>query len=371
MNRRIAAFALVILAMILSPIRAFADANEAEATLKAKGLKKSGSTYVLNGEGEVQKRINELRLHSKKLAAATAQQQAMIQQSVDNKQLIRELTEQRILINQQLAQQLPPQQHNQLVSMVNTVTDRLNLLQRQEYDPDAKRETDRQVGQVREAYTQAAIDLRQVVDKLAKSYDAILADSAVLGAIEELGKASKIKPTLGPSKNHLNNVKTLEKAESMVLTDKINLRREGGIFWLDVTFNGKVTKPMAFDTGASDVVLPYEFASSIGLTPGPDDPIVRCQVADGSIVEARRMTVPSMRVGKFTIQNVSCTVMPQGKKEVPPLLGQTFQKNFMFKFSADTGTLVLSRVEVPEPPQPGLKSKSTTKPAKRPTTAKP
>ena len=101
-------------------------------------------------------------------------------------------------------------------------------------------------------------------------------------------------------------------------------------------------------------------------TPGPNDPTVRCQVADGSIVEAKQMTVPSMRVGKFTIKDVSCTIMPADKKDVPPLLGQTFQKNFMFKFSPDSGKLVLSRIESPDAPTVPVKPKATTK--KRATT---
>ena len=122
-----------------------------------------------------------------------------------------------------------------------------------------------------------------------------------------------------------------------MLSETVELRKEGGIYWVDVTFNGKVTKPLAFDTGASSVVLPASLAAAIGLKPGKDDPTVRTQVADGSIVEAKRMTIPSVRVGKFTVQDVVCIVMPADKEDVSPLLGQTFLKNFTHQFSGETG----------------------------------
>jgi clan AA aspartic protease (TIGR02281 family) len=143
-------------------------------------------------------------------------------------------------------------------------------------------------------------------------------------------------------------VKVLESVEANVMSEDVILKKEGGVYWVDATFNGKVTKPMVFDTGASSVVLSAELAASIGLTPGPNDPIVTAHVADGSEVKAHRMTIPSIRVGKFTVANVDCVVMPPDKKNVPPLLGQTFQRNFSIKMNADAGKLVLSRLETAE-----------------------
>ena len=97
------------------------------------------------------------------------------------------------------------------------------------------------------------------------------------------------------------------------------------------------------------MVLPADLAAEIGLKPGPEAPTVRSRIADGSIVEAKRMTVPSMWVGWFTIAEVACVVMPAVKKDVPPLLGQTFQRHFLQRISPEAGTLVLSRVEADEP----------------------
>lgn len=340
------------------------DAKSAEAVLKAKGLRKSGTTYVLAGEADVQKKLNEGRAVFKEMVNGLAQQQGYARQIQENKQVIRELVQQRIMMNQQLAQPMPAAQHNQVVAAFNSVTERLNLLRQDQADPEFKGKLDAEVGRRREAYIQAVLDLRGLVDATNAAYAALDGDPDVKAAIAAVGQGTKAKPTLGPSRAYLANVKSLEGAEKSVLTEDVPLRKEGGIFWLDVTFNGKVTRPMAFDTGASSVVLPAEFADAIGLKVGPDAETVECQVADGSVVKAKLAAVPVMRVGKFTVKDVPCVVMPAAKKDVPPLLGQTFQRNFTFKFNADAGKLSLSRVEAPETAaKPTARSKTSTRSA--------
>ena len=149
-------------------------------------------------------------------------------------------------------------------------------------------------------------------------YKALAEDPQVEEALEALNQKTKAKRTLGPSRGYLANVKLLEKVEASVLTATVELRKEGGVFWLDATFNGKVTKSMVFDTGAGITTLPAELADEIGLKPGPSDSTVRCRTADGTVVRAKLMTVPTLRVGKFTVKDVECAVMPRGQDERPP-----------------------------------------------------
>ncbi|WP_435010275.1 retropepsin-like aspartic protease family protein [Tundrisphaera lichenicola] len=349
-----------------SALASLAGAEDpADLVLKEKGLRKSGTTFVLPAESEVQKQVVEARSLYKQMTTALLQQKGYDQGLRENQQAIRILTEQRIELNQRLAQASNVAENNQLVAMVNGVSDRLNLIHQQQADTGMKQRIDSEVANRREAYVQAVLDLRQLVDATAETYGKLAGDKDVKEALSQVNEKSKGKATLGPSKSFLANVALLEKAEAAVLSETVDLRKEGGIFWLDVTFNGKVTRPMAFDTGAADVVLPADLADLIGLKPGPDDPIVKCRVADGSIVEARQMTVPSMRVGKFTVKDVNCTVMPADKKEVPPLLGQSFQRNFMLKFSPDSGKLILSKVDSPEVGEGAARPKTPTRNSSR------
>ncbi len=156
----------------------------------------------------------------------------------------------------------------------------------------------------------------------------------------------------------------LAKAEKSVLTEVVELRRQGGVYEVDVTFNGKTTVPLIFDTGASLTTISADLAARIGLTPQPSDQEIELHVADGSVVKAHMTTIPSMRVGKFTINNVACAVMPATKVDAPLLLGQSFHRHFTYKFTPESGQLVLSKVESLEPPTTAGTARTTKKTTK-------
>ena len=335
-----------------------------ESVLKARGLKRVGSTYVLASEGEVQKRAGALKALSNRLVQAARQRAEAEQQVEGEKGMTRELLRQRVALGEQLAaieQQIRnvgganPEMaaRNEVVIAYNGLTDQLRLLQSgQGADPRLQDRLLAEVSRRREGYIQAVLDLRQLVDAVTKSYAELANDPAVKQALEALGRSSKAKPRLGPSSQFATNTKTLERIEHSVMTDAVDLRKQGGVFWVNATFNGKVVKPMVFDTGASLTTIPTSLAEEIGLKPSPSDPIVRCETADGTVVEARRMTIPSMRVGRFVVNDVDCAVMPGGKGNIAPLLGQSFHRHFTYRFTSETGHLVMSRVEGLEPTAP-------------------
>jgi superfamily II DNA or RNA helicase len=102
------------------------------------------------------------------------------------------------------------------------------------------------------------------------------------------------------------------KSETLILTrpdsgetDRIPLKKDGGIYWLDVTFNGKTTKSLAYDTGASSIALSGAMASDIGLKANGE---ATAQIADGSTVPVKTANADSVTVGKFTVANVECTI---------------------------------------------------------------
>ena len=86
-----------------------------------------------------------------------------------------------------------------------------------------------------------------------------------------------------------------------------------------------------------------EFAAKIGLTPEASDQTVQLHDATGGITTAKMMTIPTVRVGPFTVNNVDCAVLPPNKRDVPLLLGQSFINQFTHK--VDNGRLLLSKVE--------------------------
>jgi clan AA aspartic protease (TIGR02281 family) len=279
---------------------------------------------------------------------------------------IMQMEQQRVLLNQQLTQVTSVEENNRLVAMINMLSGQINMIRQQSGDGNSRQVAGARIASHREEFMQAVIDLRQLADKTVAEYEELVKDDAVKNALAALNQKAKTKVTIGPSRAFLAGVQRLERAEAMVLTEDVELRKEGGVQWLDVTFNGRVTRPMVFDTGASSVVLPADLAAEIGLKPGKNDPSVRTRVADGSEVEARRMVIPSVRVGKFTVKDVECLVMPAEKANVPPLLGQTFHRNFIYKVNSEAGKLVLSKVETPDAASPKAKAPARSTRGRRP-----
>jgi aspartyl protease family protein len=234
----------------------------------------------------------------------------------------------------------------------NAIADRLRLIQSEGADAGLRDDIRALVSRRREVFIGAVLALRELVDSTAKTYGELAGSDDVKQALDEIGKRSKAKPALGPSRQFQENVRVLERIEKSVITDTVELRRtRGGVDEVDVTFNGRVTRPMIFDTGAALTMISAQLAAEIGLKPSSSDPEVRCSTADGTVVLARQKTIPSMRIGRFTVNNVLCAVMPPEKGNVEPLLGQSFTRNFSYKLTPGSGRLVITKVESPEPPQ--------------------
>src|SRR5258707_12340938 len=104
MSRCLASLAIGLLLLSPPAIVAGADGPSAcsEEVLKAHGLRRSGTTYVVPAEAEVQKKIGEARTLYQRLNFAWMQQRTLEQGTSNNKQMIQQMTQQRIFLNQQL-----------------------------------------------------------------------------------------------------------------------------------------------------------------------------------------------------------------------------------------------------------------------------
>ena len=251
--------------------------------------------------------------------------------------------------------------HNQIVGRLNEISDQLSLIQVTTADPRQKQDIDNAVAQNRGRYVEAILELRVLVDSTQRKYDELAHDDSVKTALEALKAKTKSPLKLGPSRGFDESVRQLVNREKSVLSKAVEMRRRGGVFEVDVTLNGKETIPMIFDTGAGLVTLSSEFATKIGLTPEAEDQTVELHDASGRVTTAKLMTIPTMRVGPFTVSNVECAVLPPTKRDVPLLLGQSFISQFTHKF--DNGRLLLSKVDTPD-----SQSKAATAPTPRKTT---
>ncbi len=360
-------------ALFLSPIGAtvsHAKEQEPGEVLKSQGLKRSsGATWILPGEAVILKDVKKAQGLSMQLRSYQEQQQALEMGNQNPQVLINSYREQIDWLSQQVAaydQQLANlgpsggnqaaavynnmlvQERNALVTQQNRLSSLINNLanQRGQFQ-ELKQQFNAEVAQARESYMQAVSDLRKSVDEITTKYAECGGKKEVLKALEDLSASSKVKQKLGPSKDLTSAIKWLTRFEGSVQSETVELHREHGVDHVDVMINGKGPVKMVFDTGAGPTTLSVELATQFGLKPtGRTLDVV---VADGSKVTAKEMIIGTMRIGRLSVKDVTCVVMPKEKRDVSPLLGQSFLQRFDFKYTQGTGRLVLTKVETDEP----------------------
>ena len=348
---------VVVGVLLAGPAGAVAadDAKEAEKALAEKGIRKLGTALSLPEETEFSKMFREANKLKRDVTAAQKEQDAAEGQEAKNKQLVVQYLQQRQQISARLRQNLPAAQHNALVAQYNDLADQINLLNQTDLT-DQLRTVRAKTNEAREAYVSYLMQMRELADAIGTKYSDLGVDPEVREAIERLNAATGKKYELAESRSFQTNLRNLRKLEDTVLSESVELVDEGsGTFMLPVTFNGKHTKELTLDSGASIVSLPYEMASEMGLKPGSDAPVVILSLADGSMIEGRRITIPEVRVGKFTVEEVEGVVLPQGLPNPPALLGMSFLSNFDFKVDSARKTLTMTKVETEEEPARGKK----------------
>jgi aspartyl protease family protein len=129
------------------------------------------------------------------------------------------------------------------------------------------------------------------------------------------------------------------KVESSSNITVITLSQEQGVFTLTVYFgNGAVKRKFILDSGASELAISKDLENELiinglirkenYLTPG------LYQLADGSIISLRRVSIPKLKVGGFTVYNVTASI---GNSNSPLLLGRSFLDKFK-KWSIDNNS---------------------------------
>ena len=187
--------------------------------------------------------------------------------------------------------------------------------------------------------------LRKQYDEIDEKYDQLTADAKVQKALEAVSKdGAEFKVGPGPSFAALD--RSLKKLESKVLSETITLHEDEGkdIWTASVVLNGHPMELMV-DTGAYSICLPYKTAVDAGLAPSGNAPTIQCRLADGHIVECKQVYVQTVRLGKFTVENVECGVMPADCPDAASALGQSFLRHFTYKIDSVKGKLTMTQIE--------------------------
>ncbi|MEM6259846.1 MAG: TIGR02281 family clan AA aspartic protease [Planctomycetota bacterium] len=334
---------LTILAMLCAAlVPAFTALADATKTLEDAGLSRVGMEYVLEDEAEIIRARTEIKQAQRDLKEAEndfrdAEKKIARAQSYIA-QLQREIEEMKDKVRRSDSQ-------NEYARHMKAYDELVALIERtQEERKEFEQKQQVKIDDAKAKYIATMVTWVQKAAGVKEKYAKLAEDDSVTGAITEISEQDKRKYALGPSRRFQSINRELEKAAGEYQRGAVDLRKEHNTLHIDVRINGKPIRSMILDTGASSVSLPHLFAKDLGIEVGDSDPTVQLQMADGKIVDAKQITLDSVQVGEFIVNDVEAFVLPESLHAAPALLGNTFLGNFTFEVDPDRGKLILSRL---------------------------
>ena len=144
-------------------------------------------------------------------------------------------------------------------------------------------------------------------------------DNEIIVALREL------QETVTPSLSKPPSVERSTPSASI----SVPMQMEGGTYVVPVLINGAITLDFVVDSGAADVVIPADVASTLLRTKtiGPSDFVGQetYVMADGSQAPSDVFIIRSLKVGNRIVQNVRASI---ASSKATLLLGQSFLRQF-------------------------------------------
>jgi clan AA aspartic protease (TIGR02281 family) len=306
--------------------------------LAAKDLNKVGPIFALKAERDLIDGVRELAKAKAKMDADNRGREAIEREITKAKNVYAQFEAERRVDLERLAKakQADVVGYNQIVARVNSAADKMK--QAMEYKEENETKLRKLGDDARAKYIQLVLELADAGDKTDAKYAELAKDKAVTDAVT----AAKAK--LGPTPEFKQQFNFVKKLRAPVFAETVPVKYEGKVPMVEVTLNGSTLKKMILDTGASYVSIPASLATAMELIPAKDDPEITLQLADGKLVKARKSTLKSVRVGKFTIENVECAILPAELVAAEPCLGGSFLNNFTFKLDTGKEQLHLAKI---------------------------
>lgn len=322
----------------------------AKATLEAAGLKVSTGGLVLPEEAALAKAIRELARDKKEMMAADRDIYAGQKDTEAIKARLSALRAQHTNLSAQVANATDTITHNRLVGALNATRGEAEQLAEQKTQLDERlKEARKKAAELREAYVFEVSEARTNAEAVTAKWAALAADPAASEAVGAINKALGSKFALQPSTSFVANAKQLKTMEEAVSSEAIKLTNEGSGFWVNVTINDKHKSRMVVDSGAFAICLSEKMVRDMGIKFEEEGTPSRVTLADGRTIPTTMIKLESVRVGKFTAQNVDCCVLSSEARDAPPLLGMSFLGQFKFEIDATQAELKLVKVDSGEP----------------------
>jgi len=326
---------------------------EAKASLESAGFKVNTFGVSLPQEADFAKEMKELLNLRKTLLTAEKELMAAEGELERIKLTVTGLKAKSVEMNAALAGGgLDISTHNKLVGALNAMSGQVDLLIDQQSRSTEKIKAARgNANEARETYVEKVLATRALADRVSHQWEKAAADPQQQLAIEKVNEVLNKKLALRPSVAFAIAERQLQGIEEKVLSETIKLNNDNGTLWVSVMINGKHTQEMVLDSGATTISLPFTMAKEMGVEPTSSDTEIVVSLADGSEVPGYLKKLASVRVGKFTVENVDCVVLDQRAIRAPALLGMSFLGQFKFELDSNRAELKMVKVDVDAAPK--------------------
>jgi clan AA aspartic protease (TIGR02281 family) len=335
----------LLLAGVSSHALRAADAPVADP-LKEAGLTKVGTVYVLPDETAVLDGVKTLKATKVAADKETKSRKVIETQIATKRKVIKDAEKEYEALENRLSVITDVGVHNRMVTRMNRMV--VDHKEATTAIKDLEEQANKVSSTAKNKFVDDLAKLKEKADAVEAKYQPLASDAGVKAAIAKLATQ---KVTLGPSAEFTAAIGDLKKWASEVDSEAIPMRDDNGIHVVDVLLNGEHFM-MEVDTGATGISLPAEIAEKLKMIPGEQDPTVKIQLANGSLIEGRAMTIKSVRVGRFTVEDVSCVVLEKGLPNVPALLGGSYLNHFIVKLDPAANELRLTAIKETAPAKP-------------------
>ncbi|HTU27410.1 MAG TPA: TIGR02281 family clan AA aspartic protease [Pirellulales bacterium] len=329
---------------------------EAKAAFDAAELKVVGANLTLPGEGELNKMFTDIAKQKKALVNAERELRNVEAEVEELKVELNARKVRHVELSAELAQVRSGDtiSNNRIVGELNALSGQIDLGNQQKEKATTRlKDALSAASEAREKYIGQVLAMRTLADGVTEKWTKLAADDDLVKAVESANEATGKKLKLSPSPSFIGAEKRLEALEHTVLSESIPLEDDGAGLSVAVTLNGKHHVDMAVDSGATSVLLPFAMAKDFGLEPKSSDPKITCVLADGREVDGQLIKIDSVRVGKFTVENVECVVLDPKATKAMSLLGLSFLGNFTFAIDRQKSELRMVKVDSGDAPAKG------------------
>lgn len=336
---------VAVLTLVLCAAQSSGAESHAPAdVLRARGLVLVGQRYLLPTDAGLADWLRQVRAAEYRTQSAL-KRRTNLERDIDTMEANANLMYQSWLAEKEKLSHISKNAdgtYNHEVDIVNSIRGRILPLLEQIKQRQAVLQ---KIGDPSDEYVAITLKFGAAIDATLEQYDKLATDPEVKAAIDALTRtAATAKVALGPSDRLKAELPEITRLREKVNSDTISFDITGGVPTVPVTFNGDVTVPGIVDSGASTVSISSKLADKLGLKPGQDDKITHAIIADGSVVEVHQMILKSVRLGKFTVENVECVVVPDNGHDVDTLLGGSLLRRFVYKMDLAAGQLKLSQI---------------------------